>query len=177
MTNTTSFRSLIKVFAGVLLTIISSVPLFAQDARPTNTDLKFHKFVPATPPENNAAASSARQASTPDAINAAASQQIQSLMQEKSARTPAQQKIDSNVLFTIRMLRGEQAAPGFQTLYTGVDLDDNNRIVVDIVADVTPELLQQLQAAGALVLNSYPEYRCHPRNRSARTNRSNCRIA
>jgi uncharacterized repeat protein (TIGR01451 family) len=146
------------VFAFVLSTL-SSAPLFAQDARPTNTDVKFHKFVPATPPENNAAAAPARQATTTDAKNSAATQQMQLLLQEKSARTPTQQKIDSNVLYTIRMMRGDQAAPGFQSLYTGVDLDDQNRIVVDIVADVTPDLLQILQSAGALVLTSYPDYR------------------
>jgi uncharacterized repeat protein (TIGR01451 family) len=145
--------------ASLLLTSMLCAPLFAQDARPTNTDLTFHKFVPATPPENNAAASPARQAATKDAINAAATQQIQLLMQEKSSRTPAQQKIDSNVLFTIRMLRGQDAAPGFHSLHTGVELDDNNRIVVDIVANVTPQLLQQLETAGALILNSYPDYR------------------
>jgi hypothetical protein len=159
MINVISFRSFGKVFGAALLIIIASFPLFAQDARPTNTDLKFHKFVPPTPPENNAAAAPARQATTADAINSAAGQQIQLLMQEKSSRTPVQQKIDSNVLYTIRMLRGQDAAPGFHSLHTGVDLDDNNRIVVDIVADVTPELLQKLETAGALVLSSNPDYR------------------
>jgi uncharacterized repeat protein (TIGR01451 family) len=159
MENRNFSRGFIFAAAALSFATLFSAPILAQDAPPTNTDLKFHKFVPATPPENNASAAPARQAATPDAVNAAATQQIQLLLQEKSARTPAQQKIDSNVLFTIRMMRGEQAAPGFQSLYTGVDLDDQNRIVVDIVADVTPDLLQKLQSAGALVLSSYPAYR------------------
>lgn len=143
----------------ILFAVASSAPVFAQNAPPANTDLKFHKFVPPTPPENNASASAARQATTPNAVNSAAVQQMQLLLQEKSSRTPAQQKIDSNILYTIRMMSGQPAAPGFQSLYTGVDLDDSNRIAVDIVANVTPELLQQLQNAGALVQDSHPEYR------------------
>ena len=159
MVNRIFLRGFTFIIVALLFAALVSAPLFAQDARPTNTDLKFHKFVPAAPPQNNAAAASARQASTPDAANAAATQQIQLLLQEKSSRTPAQQKIDSNVLYTIRMMSGQPAAPGFQSLYTGVDLDDQDRIVVDIVADVTPDLLQKLESAGALVLSSYPDYR------------------
>src|SRR6202451_4259625 len=143
----------------ILFAAAASAPVLAQDAPPTNTDLKFHKFVPPTPPENNASASAARQATTPDAVNSATVQQMQLLLQEKSSRTPAQQKIDSNILYTIRMMNGQPAAPGFQSLYTGVDLDDTNRIAVDIIATVTPELLQQLQTADALVQDSHPEYR------------------
>jgi uncharacterized repeat protein (TIGR01451 family) len=159
MTITRPSRVWFTCVSSILFAAAISAPAFAQDARPTNTDLKFHKFVPPTPPENNASASAARQATTPDAVNSAATQQMQLLLQEKSSRTPAQQKIDSNILYTIRMMSGQPAAPGFQSLYTGVDLDDTNRIVVDIVANVTPELLQQLQTTGALVMDSHPEYR------------------
>jgi uncharacterized repeat protein (TIGR01451 family) len=159
MITVSRFRILVILFISLLGLAIGPAPLRAQDAAPTNTDLMFHKFVPATLPENNAAARAALQATTNDEKNAAAIQQIQLLMQEKAARTPAQQKIDSNVLYTIRMMRGQEAAPEVTSLYTGVDLDQDNRIVVDIVADVTDQLLQQLQSAGALVLSSHPEYR------------------
>ena len=54
---------------------------------------------------------------------------------------------------------GQQAAPGVTSVYTGFDLDQDNRIVVDIVAHVAKQLLQQLQAAGALVLDSQKNYR------------------
>src|SRR5262249_46671538 len=54
--------------------------------------------------------------------------------------------------YTTRMLAGQPAAPGVQYLYTGVDLDANNNIVVDMVAQVTQQLLQKLSDAGALVL-------------------------
>ncbi len=48
-------------------------------------------------------------------------------------------------------MRGQAAAPGVPFLYTGVDLDQNNNVIVDITANVTDSLLQQLDSAGALV--------------------------
>jgi hypothetical protein len=157
MRQSSSLRIWISAVAFTILILTASAPLFAQTTRPSGTDIQFHKFVPVVPPENSkfAAANPSDRAQ----VNAVVSQQIQLLMQEKASRTPAQQKIDSNVLYTIRMMRGQQAAPGVTSLYTGVDLDQNNRIVVDIVADVTADLLQQLQSAGALVLSSYKDYR------------------
>jgi hypothetical protein len=81
-----------------------------------------------------------------------AAQQMLALQQEKASRTPAQQKVDSNVLYTIRMLAGQPAAPGVSYLYTGVDLDASNNIVADIVANATDSLLELLTNAGAQVL-------------------------
>jgi hypothetical protein len=80
-----------------------------------------------------------------------AQQQIVALEQEKGSRTPTQLKIDSNLLYTMRMLAGKPAAPGVDFLNTGVDLDENNNLIVDITANVTDQLLQQMNAAGALI--------------------------
>jgi hypothetical protein len=49
-------------------------------------------------------------------------------------------------------MRGMNAAPGVVSLNTGVMLDANNDIVVDMVANVTDALLSKLSAAGATVL-------------------------
>jgi hypothetical protein len=155
MRHSNSLRIWISAVALTIFVLTASAPLFAQTT--SGTDIQFHKFVPLVPPENSKFA--AANASDPAQVNSVISQQIQLLMQEKASRTPAQQKIDSNVLYTIRMMRGQQAAPGVTSLYTGVDLDQNNRIVVDIVANVTADLLQQLESAGALVLSSYKDYR------------------
>lgn len=92
------------------------------------------------------------------AVNANAAQQIQALEQEKGSRTAEQQKIDSNVLYTVRMLQGQAAAPGISFLHTGVELDQNDNLVVDITANVTDQLLRQLTNAGALVLYSSAQY-------------------
>ncbi len=125
-----------------LMTAFVSVHAQSVQDAPAATDLKFHRFQPKIAPEQSVSA----------AMSTA--QQIQALEQEKDSRTAAQQKIDSNVLYTIRMLAGQPAAPGIPYMNTGVDLDENNGVVVDITAQVTERLLQQLNSAGALVLYS-----------------------
>ena len=120
-------------------------------AKDTGTDLQFHKFQPRVAPDQ-AVPATANQAQTDNGISVNAAQQMLALQQDKASRTPAQRKIDSNILYTIRMLAGQPAAPGVDFLYTGVDLDEQNDIVVDMVANVTEQLLQQLTAAGAQVL-------------------------
>jgi hypothetical protein len=141
-----------------LFMMAAFVPLRAQVAQDTSTDLKFHKFQPKVSPEQ-AVPAGANQLPGPAGMSMYAAQQIQALEQEKESRTPAQRKIDSNVLYTIRMLRGEPAAPGAPYLYTGVDLDENDNVVVDITARVTDQLLQQLNSTGALVLYSNADLR------------------
>ena len=42
--------------------------------------------------------------------------QIQALLQEKETRTPAERKIDSQLLYARRMQQGLPVAPGVQTL-------------------------------------------------------------
>jgi len=142
----------------VLAVFLMSVSMLsAQTATDTSTDLKFHKFQPSVPPEFMVPQASQFQSATE--ISANAKQHMQMLQQEKNARTPAQQKIDSNVLYTIRMLQGQPAAPGVPYLYTGVDLDDKNNLVLDITAVVSTSLLEKLTAAGAQVLSSHPGMR------------------
>ncbi|MGE5205524.1 MAG: S8 family serine peptidase [Chlamydiota bacterium] len=128
--------------------LISGNPLGGQEA-PT-TDLQLHKFHPKV--ASGQEAYNARQATSPAGIGQAAAHQMQALQVEKALRTPAQRKIDSNVLFTVRMLAGQPAAPGISYLDTGVDLDGNDNIVVDMVAHVTGQLLHRLKAAGAQIL-------------------------
>lgn len=138
------------VLLALLVAIVSS-PLAGQTAK--TTDLQFHRFQPKVAPERAVSTSAAStQGASPSGISFTAAQQMQALQQEKGLRTPAQQKIDSNVLYTIRMMAEQPAAPGVPYLYTGVDLDSNDNIVVDMAANVTEPLLYQLNAAGAQVL-------------------------
>ncbi len=156
MRNFGSLRSWISVVAITIFILTGSASLSAQSVQNADTDIQYHKFVPVVPPENSKFAAAS---TDPAQVNSAIQQQVQLLMQEKATRTPAQRKIDSNVLYTIRMMRGQQAAPGVTSLYTGIDLDQNNRIVVDIIADVTDTLLQQLESSGALVMAAHKDYR------------------
>ena len=143
-----SFTRAVTTIAVISVLMASSV-VAAQTAKPT--DLEFHKFQPTVAPER-AYAGVPAQGTSSNGIGPMAAQQILSLQQEKASRTPSQQKIDSNVLYTIRMLAGQSAAPGVPYLYTGVDVDVSNNIVVDMVASVTDELLQQINDAGGKVL-------------------------
>jgi hypothetical protein len=146
----------ITIISLAFLVLMASSPLAGQSSK--TTDLQFHKFQPRVAPDLAASAASNQGASS-NGIILTAAQQMQALQQEKASRTPTQQKIDSNVLYTIRMLAGQPAAPGVPYLYTGVELDANNNIVVDIVAHVTDQLLSQLSDAGAKVLYTNSDLR------------------
>lgn len=144
-------RSKGRIISILLALFILMACTLAAGQTPTATDLQLHKFHPTASPQA-AASSAARQSAGPYGMSVNAARQMAALQQEKASRTPAQQKIDSNILYTVRMLAGQQAAPGVDRLDTGVDLDSNNNMVVDIVAHVSDELLYQLKAAGAQVL-------------------------
>ena len=149
-----SFRALrlsSSLYASIILCLVftaGGAAQTAQDGQGTGagTDLRFHKFQPPVAPEN--ALPSAVLQANPDTIT---QQQILALEQDKASRTPAQQKIDSNVLYTVRMLAGQPAAAGIPTLNTGIDVDNANNLIVDITANVSDQLLRQLNGAGALV--------------------------
>ena len=58
--------------------------------------------------------------------------QIQALIEEKESRTPAQQKMDSQLVYSVKQNRGQAIANGVQTLRTRVVIDANGKTVVDI---------------------------------------------
>ncbi len=142
---------LVATILLLLFVFMGSIPLAGQTERPAATDLQFHKFLPKVAPAQ-AVPKGGNQGQTINGMSVTAAQQMQALQLDKASRTPAQRKIDSNIIYTMRMLAGQPAAPGVPYLYTGVDLDENDNIVVDMAANVTEQLLQRLAAAGAQVL-------------------------
>ena len=98
------------------------------------------------------------QAQIPAALPAQALAQMQALAAEKRARTPAQRKIDSQLLFASRMARGQAVAAGLAGLGTDVRTERDGRVVVEVRASVTPALLARLRTLGADVLASHPAY-------------------
>ena len=118
------------------------------------TDLNTHKFQPQgmTIPAPNTSGK-------PVTISPSALQQISALELDKKQRTRTQSKISSRVLYTSRMLQGLPAAVGVQYLRTGLELDNQNNMLVDIKARVTDDLLKQLQAAGVRIISSNKAYR------------------
>lgn len=83
-----------------------------------------------------------------------------SAVQEKSARTPAQQKIDSQLLYAIYRKRGEAEARGVPAaMELRVKFDEKGRAIVSIRARVTRALLAKIKRLGGSVVSSSEEYK------------------
>jgi hypothetical protein len=91
-------------------------------------------------------------------LSDSALRQIEALQQDKARRTPAQQKVDSQLLYAEKMRRGVPVANGVRTLRVTLDKDTDGRVQVDITARVTDELLQGIADAGGKVVNSFVQY-------------------
>jgi len=99
-----------------------------------------------------------RAAVAQDGISLSAWQQIQALGNEKRSRTPAQQKMDSNMVLALKKNRGVLPAE-LQSLDLGMAKPaDDGRIEVDIRADVTDALLATIKSGGGEIINSHPKY-------------------
>ena len=77
---------------------------------------------------------------------------------EKEARTPAQQKIDSQVLYEIYRRRGEAAKKGVPPGETGVRIDRQGRALVDVRVEVTPAIERAVRRAGATIVTTSAAY-------------------
>ena len=84
--------------------------------------------------------------------------QIAPLQSEKHSRSAAQRKIDSQLLYELKKHRGEAIAQGVPTPETGVKIDQDGRVLVDIQARVTDGLLEKIERSGGKIINSFAEY-------------------
>lgn len=75
---------------------------------------------------------------------------------EKEARTPAQQKIDSQLLYALYELRGERGRRGAPK--SDVEVDARGRALVDVRARVSRALLARVRRLGGEVVSSSAEY-------------------
>ena len=78
---------------------------------------------------------------------------------EKESRTPAQQKIDSQLLYEIYRLRGEAKKKNVPPDPTGVRIDKTGRALVDVRAEVTPALEKKVKSLGGTIQSTSREYR------------------
>ena len=78
-------------------------------------------------------------------LSARAVRQIQAILEAKKRRTPAQRKMDSQLLEEWQKAQG---GPGADRMVT-----------VDLRAEVTPEVLERIRELGGRVLNSVERYR------------------
>lgn len=107
-----------SVFAATSLFLLmapcTGAVTHAQITVGSTTDLRVHKFQPQGAPEQAAdSASRSDRTAGANGISHFAANQMQALQREKYSRTPAQQKIDSNILYTERMLQGRRPPPEF----------------------------------------------------------------
>ncbi|HEY9434492.1 MAG TPA: S8 family serine peptidase [Blastocatellia bacterium] len=86
-------------------------------------------------------------------LSVAAQQQISALLQEKWSRTAAQKKINSQLLYAMKMRRGESltARGEVRTLNSAMDvakIDGDGQVLVDIKSVVGKELLETIKNLG-----------------------------
>jgi hypothetical protein len=96
-------------------------------------------------------------AASPTFVSAASDQQP--TLSEKDARTPAQQKINSQLLNEIYRRRGQAKEKNVPPGPTGVRLDDKERALVDVRAEVVPALEKKLHKLGSTIVSTSREYR------------------
>ena len=113
----------------------------------------------AVPRPRRAAQAAARQ----EPVAARAQAQIAALLAAKAQRTAAQRKMSSRLL-DAQLVDAPRDAPG-QPLADDAVRDEagaqivDERVLVDIQADVTPEVLARIPRLGGTVVNSVPRYR------------------
>src|SRR5579862_5901314 len=91
-------------------------------------------------------------------LSAAAVQQVAALMQEKAARTPEQLKLDSQLVYAIKIDRADPIVQQFPKLKPSVKFTPTGRVEVDIKASVSPLLLQAIRQLGGDIISSVPRF-------------------
>ena len=91
-------------------------------------------------------------------LPARAVRQIQSLLSAKVRRTPAQRKVSSQLLEARRTPRRKPTAAGIGRLQETDPEAAEERVMVDIRADVTPAVLTRIRELGGTVISSVPKY-------------------
>jgi HYR domain/Subtilase family len=89
-----------------------------------------------------------------DGVSPEALQQIEALIAEKESRAGLQTKIDSQLIYELKMRSGQPVANGVQTVETDVEYTDQGKVTLDVKANVSDDLLGQLRGLGAQVINS-----------------------
>ncbi len=113
-------------------------------------------LVPAAAPAQTAPPGNAQAA-----LLATARAQIAVVTADKLRWTPAQQKMDSHLIYAARALRGEPAVPGLAPLPQVVErarVDRQGIVTVDVKAVVDGALLAALRALGAQIVAAFPRY-------------------
>jgi hypothetical protein len=84
--------------------------------------------------------------------------QNEGILRDKAARTPAQQKISSRLLYAVRLYGGELKSMEDLKRRSSVKVDADGTTLVDIKAQVTEAVLARIEAVGGKIISSFPEY-------------------
>ena len=93
-----------------------------------------------------------------ETISDGALQQISALQAEKASRTPAQQKMDSQLIYALKQSLNQVIAPGVTNLRVLVQSESDGRVWVDVKATVTQDLLDFIQSSGGSIVSSVPAF-------------------
>jgi parallel beta-helix repeat protein len=85
-------------------------------------------------------------------------QQIQALQEEKSLRSPAQKKIDSQIIYSLKVRRKDLLLEKVPHLRSTLEIAPDDTVLVDIKARVTPGLLHRIEMLGGEIINNFPHY-------------------
>ena len=97
-----------------------------------------------------------------DGVSDVTVQQIQALLAEKASRTPAQQKMDSQLLQAVRESRGQPMAAGVSLAPVNLGTDASGRVAVDVAvrsAATLDAVTGQIEALGGEIVFPSWEYR------------------
>ena len=94
----------------------------------------------------------------PATIQPSAAQQMATLLAEKAARTPSQQKIDSRLLLARASALGNPMFDALPGLRVQLEAEQDGRILLDIHATVDAALLAQIEGLGGIVVNAHARF-------------------
>ncbi len=89
-------------------------------------------------------------------IDPAAHLQIAALIAEKEGRTPAQRKMDSQLVYFTKRHQNKVAVPAVPNLLIDVKADADDRVLVDVKATVTAGLRDFIQLSGGKIVSEVP---------------------
>ncbi len=85
-------------------------------------------------------------------------QQLSAIIAEKSNRTPAERKLDSQLLYLSRESVGQAAVSGAPGVESRVAIEDDGQVVVDISASPSADLSQAIENTGGRVIYESPRW-------------------
>ncbi len=93
-----------------------------------------------------------------DDANTGSAAQGASVANEKRSRTPAQRKMDSQLLYAIYRKRGEAAAKGVPAGEPAVRYDEKGRALVTVRARPVAKVAAKIKRLGGVVISSFERY-------------------